>query len=157
MGHTECKLDWWDWQGGAHVTGEVAGRLVPECCRSSLSCPLSSEAGIGAPVVQPQGSHWVVPAEVLWTAPGLSFWGAKRRWVTGGREPRGPGSCMGRPCGWLVEPIGPTVGSTAPLGALEPGKGLPGVEKGDGEARRGSGLASGPEDFLVQDSQHSRW
>lgn len=76
-GHAECKLDWRDWQGRAHVTGEVAGRLVPACFGHSLSCPLSSEAAIGAPVVQPQGSNWVVLAEVPFTAPGLSFWGAK--------------------------------------------------------------------------------
>lgn len=99
LGHTECKLDWRDGQDGAHVTGEVAGRLVPGCFRSSLSCPLSSEAGAGVLVVRPQGSHWAVLAEVPRNASGLGFWGTKWRWVTGGLVPRGLGSCVAWSCG----------------------------------------------------------
>lgn len=40
---------------------------------------------------------------------------------------------------------------------MDLGEGLPGVEKGGGEVRLGSRLAAGPEAFLEQDSQHSRW
>lgn len=76
-------------------------------------------------MVQPRGSHWVALGEVPRNVPGLSFWGVKRRWVTGELVPRGPGSCVGRPCRWLSEFVGSTVGSTASGGAMASGEGLP--------------------------------
>ena len=121
---------------------------MPGCFGSSLSCPLSSEAGLGA-TVQPQGAL----AEVSQNAGGVGFWGAKSLWVTGALVPRGRGSGVGWSCCRWSDPVGPTEGSTASGGATGAEKGLPGVEKGGGEARPGSRLKV----FLVQDSQHSRW
>ena len=92
-GSTDCKLDWREGRGGVHVTGAVEGRLVPGCFGSSLSCPLFSEAGLGAPV-QPQGAL----EEVSQNVGGVGFWGAKLLWVTGALVPRGPGSGVGWSC-----------------------------------------------------------